>query len=855
MMRLAEARGGKIGFTLKGWVMHPGRAVVVLLGLVALVFPTQAAPLNQDRNQSPGPPAADGDRILPGPPVARAKAAAVLADRDGNRLSDGLEAMLAGLGPDDSIDVIVTFSGPGPGNAAAAQAAVGAFDVRHEYHLIQGFAATMSAAQAQAMAGVAGVFRVEEDATATAFMESARADFGVDRVYEAANPGQTGAGIHICIIDTGIEDTHQVFVDELTSQNKVVAFQDFIGDIDGVFHDTAYDDHGHGSHVASIAAGDGTGSTLAARLRGVAPGAFIHAAKVLDANGSGSISGIIAGIQWCVDQQVHVANMSLGVAGSSDGNDALSQASNQAVIDGVVVVAAAGNEGGAPKTIGSPAAAEFLITVGAAGDHSADPMDPLESAWFTPNVVTAPFSSRGPTRDGRVKPDILAPGITIAAALADYYGIYAILSGCNNDCYTVLSGTSMASPFVAGVVALMKQADVNLTPAQVAQILYDTAQDQSPVPGKDNDKGHGFVDAYAAVEAALGYAGYEPTAFPTYAFGSDSVGKNGVTQIPITVTDTSAPLAITITIDGSLGNFGWNPDIEARLLDANGDPFVVPNPYWPILGPEFIPQPGTLSTCPAGDFCGAAGRQETLYFAPAVAGNYMVEVFPYPDWPNRGKGGSFTYEIWQGPVAAAAPPPPPPNESPISDAGGDQTVDDPTPVYLDGSGSSDPDGTIMAYVWTENGTEIATGMMPTSLPFDVGTHNIMLTVTDNEDATDTDTMVVTVVDPSAPNDPPTADAGPDQEVNYNKRSGQANVSLDGSGSFDPDGSIVSYIWTSDTGATASGVTATMMLDKAASHTITLTVTDNQGAPATDTKLVTEKVKGGGKSAGKSTAAR
>ena len=182
-------------------------------------------------------------------------------------------------------------------------------------------------------------------------------------------------------------------------------------------------------------------------------------------------------------------------------------------------------------------------------------------------------------------------------------------------------------------------------------------------------------------------------------------------------------------------------------------------------------------------------------------------------------------------------------------------MDDPTPVYLDGSGSSDPDGTIMAYVWTENGTEIATGMMPTSLPFDVGTHNIMLTVTDNEDATDTDTMVVTVVDPSAPNDPPTADAGPDQEVNYNKRSGQANVSLDGSGSFDPDGSIGSYLWTSDSGATASGVTATMTLDKVASHTITLTVTDNQGAPATDTMVVTEKVKGGGKGAGNSTAAR
>ena len=98
--------------------MHPGRAFIALLGLATLAFPTQAAPLNPDQNQSPGPPAVDGDRILPGPPVARSKAAAVLADHNHNRLSDGLEAMLATLGPSESIDVIVTFSGPG--NAAAA---------------------------------------------------------------------------------------------------------------------------------------------------------------------------------------------------------------------------------------------------------------------------------------------------------------------------------------------------------------------------------------------------------------------------------------------------------------------------------------------------------------------------------------------------------------------------------------------------------------------------------------------------------------------------------------------------------------------------------------------------------------
>ncbi len=233
-----------VGVLLEGRVMQLSRVTVASMAMVALSLSAFAAPLDQNRNQDrapAGPRAADGDRILPGPPVARAKAAAVLADRDGNRLSDGLEAMLATLGPSESIDVIVTFSGPG--NAAAAQAAVGASEVRHEYHLIQGFAATMSAAQARAMAGAAGVFRVEEDATATVFLEAARSDFGVERVW--IDTGLSGAGIDICVVDTGVEWTHEQFVEEATNANKVVAFKDFVGDIYGVFQTTAYDDHGH----------------------------------------------------------------------------------------------------------------------------------------------------------------------------------------------------------------------------------------------------------------------------------------------------------------------------------------------------------------------------------------------------------------------------------------------------------------------------------------------------------------------------------------------------------------------------------------------------------------------------------
>jgi serine protease AprX len=883
-MRLAGARDGEAGFTLEGWIMHPGRAIVVLLGLATLAFPTQAAPLNQDLNQSPGPAAADGDRILPGPPMARAKATAVLADRDGNRLSDGLEAMLSGLGPDESIDVIVTFSGPG--NAAAAQAAVGAFDVRHEYHLIQGFAATMTAAQAQAMAGVAGVFRVEEDATATIFLEAARADFGVDRLYDplALPVEYTGEGITVCVIDTGIMATHEVF------DSKSVIFKDFIGDIFGDIQTAPYDDNGHGTHVASIIAGDGTPiasqsdpTDLAWPLRGVARQASIVSAKVMNADGAGTVSGIIAGIEWCslsgpeyVGDSVDVINMSLGIAGSSDCKDSLCKAANKAVEAGKVVVVSGGNSGAEPKTIGSPAAGDQVITVGAEADHSADPADP----WFSAGVFPAPYSSRGPTKDGRIKPDIMGPGVTIAAAYSDYFGQY-LFSGCPDPkkCYLLLSGTSMASPFVAGIAALVLQANPDLSPAEVAQILYDTARVRAAAPGKNNETGHGLVDAYTATTQApfYGTGAYDPTASPTalpsVSFGSGSVADFGETWIDIEVMDTQKPLAVTITVDGRFKCFqrmfgsctvwGWDPDIEAQLFDDTGQAFMVLNPFyipgWEFLfGPEFIPQPGTVSTCPAGSLCGLAGRQETIYFAPPLAtAGYKLKLFPYPDTPNDGAGGTFSYEISNGQAAAPVVA----NQPPMANAGPDQSVEvanNPASVNLDGSLSDDPDGTIMSYDWTENGNPIATGETPT-VQLGYGTHNILLTVKDDDLATDSDEVLVTVVDPNATNQPPTADAGPDQEVNYNKKTSTANVNLDGSGSFDPDGSIVGYEWSEDGTVIASGVTATVTLDKAASHTITLTVTDNQGATHADTVVVTEKVKGGGKGGGKgagnSTAAR
>jgi len=180
----------------------------------------------------------------------------------------------------------------------------------------------------------------------------------------------------------------------------------------------------------------------------------------------------------------------------------------------------------------------------------------------------------------------------------------------------------------------------------------------------------------------------------------------------------------------------------------------------------------------------------------------------------------------------------PGNRAPSADAGADQAVIDSDDngsetVTLDGSGSSDTDGTIVSYVWEENSSQIATGGTP-NVALAVGVHTITLTVTDDEGATDTDTVVITV-DPD--NFPPTADAGPDQTVTDSDDDGTETVTLDGSGSSDTDGPIVSYVWEENSTQIATGGTPNVALAVGV-HTITLTVTDDEGATDTDTVVVT-----------------
>jgi len=256
--------------------------------------------------------------------------------------------------------------------------------------------------------------------------------------------GINGSGIVIAVVDTGINWNH-TSLDDLddnpaTVDPKVIANVSFVPGVP-----TGFDDNGHGTHVAGIAAGTGGPSHT---YMGVAPGAQLYAVKVLDSTGSGQWSWVVAGIEWSVENNADIITMSLG--GSGYPYDPVSMASDAAVDAGIVVTVAAGNDPYYGAVL-SPGLAMKVVTVGAT----------------TKGDTIAPFSSKGPNLyDYRGDPDIVAPGVGIMSADA-----------WNTTGYIPMSGTSMATPHVAGGAALLLQAFVNATPNLVASALMASAVD------------------------------------------------------------------------------------------------------------------------------------------------------------------------------------------------------------------------------------------------------------------------------------------------------------------------------------------------------------------------------------------
>lgn len=222
--------------------------------------------------------------------------------------------------------------------------------------------------------------------------------------------------------------------------------------------------------------------------------------KVLDKYGSGSLSAVIEAVQWCRDNQsrhnIKVVNLSLGsTAVQSYKEDPLCLAVEELWRSGVVVCAAAGNEGPNESTISTPGIDPVIITVGASNDFN---------TIDTGDDEVADFSSRGPTIDSLTKPDLMTPGSNIISLRAPGSNLDKNDSASRyDDNYTVLSGTSMATPICCGVVALLLEAKPDLSPDQVKERLISSCSSLGEYSA--NEQGAGLVDArLAARESAVG---------------------------------------------------------------------------------------------------------------------------------------------------------------------------------------------------------------------------------------------------------------------------------------------------------------------------------------------------------------
>jgi serine protease AprX len=310
------------------------------------------------------------------------------------------------------------------------------------------------------------------------------------------NLGYTGRGVGVAILDSGVAASNDLRL----PTNRLVASVDFVDSAQPGFTDPG----GHGTHVAGIVAGNGYDSAgeLAGAYKGVAPGANIISVRVIGSDGSAKLDAIIKGIEWSVVNRqaynIRVINLSLG--GIPNGpyvSDPLSTAVEIAWHAGIVVVVAAGNNGPGAGTLSTPGRDPYVITVGA--------VDDMGTASLTDDLIGS-FSGRGPTYDGLEKPDVVAPGRRIVSLRSPGSTLDQQLPDrvtplvSSPSTYFRLTGTSMSTPVVSGIIALMLERNPALTPDQVKFILTKTALGvPSVTTDVRNTVGYGSANAYAAV--------------------------------------------------------------------------------------------------------------------------------------------------------------------------------------------------------------------------------------------------------------------------------------------------------------------------------------------------------------------
>ena len=493
----------------------------------------------------------------------------------------------------DSIAKLIT------GGASGNRPTVG--EGQKDLKIINGFSTDISEQDLATLQKNPDVEKVTLDREVKAYLDESvpqiNAPYAWDFTDQKGNP-LTGVGIRIAVIDTGVDYTQPDLGGCLGPNCKVVGGWDFVNkDADPM------DDMGHGTHVAATAAGK------AGVLNGVAPDAKILAYKVLDASGSGYDSTIIAAIDRAMDpnqdgdtsDHADVITMSLGAdcgtySSGCGPDDAESQAVDAASAIGVVSTIAAGNSGPSLKTIGSPGTARTAITVAASCKNSQ-----LTQGGYCGSGPIAQFSSRGPVIDSNgidlQKPDIAAPGVYICAAR--WGTAFASAPTCFDEHHVRISGTSMATPHMAGVVALIKQAYPTYTPLQIKALLKGTARN---LAGETyNDQGVGEVNVKAAIPTSPVVSkvsttpnSWQITSDPTKKLSTStqnfSVTSNDSTINSLTFSFTSPIPGITFSANKTLLNVtNKGTDTFAGTITVDND-IVSPSQYFAAV---YLMQDGT----------------------------------------------------------------------------------------------------------------------------------------------------------------------------------------------------------------------------------------------------------------------